>query len=239
MATLQTILDNIDRFLQFDLDNMYGESPTTQQKVDGFNWAQRTVSKLIFQYDPKITLTLTADQASYDLRNTSVVSRKVIRPYAVIINGNMLWNAAYTERGLWTLQELERMIPSWRTDSSGTPTKGVYYGNQKLLLHPAPTTAVVNAGDNYISGQYLAADMTTAQLASTPDIPEELHEAIAFCAAARLALPNLSEAEAWQRITAFNAEWRSMADDMRRENMRAIQSWGSTTGNITPDFMVM
>jgi hypothetical protein len=238
--TLQNMIDEVFTYnTSFDLDEKYLGSATTQQKVDTINKGIRTISKQIFQYDPKIALTLTADQNSYDLRNTAVVAKKVIRPYQVIINKNMLWNAAYNEYGIWTLAELERNSPSWRTDPSATPSKAVYYGNQKLILHPAPTQAIIDAGNNYISGQYLAANLTTSDLSNYADIPEELHEAVCYCAAAFVSLPNLSEQEAWQRVGAYNSEWKTYAEQMRQENMRAIQATGSTSGYANRRFMIL
>lgn len=236
-VTLTSILDLRTRNLAFDLDSAYGESETLQQQVDSVNWAIRAISARIFQYDPKITLTLTAGMADYNLRDTAVVSRKIIRPFSVCINGSMLWDASRNDYGMWTLAELERRNPSWRTDTSSIPTKAVYYGGNRLLLHPTPTADVVSAGNNFISGQYLAANLTTSDGSNSPDIPEELHEAIAYYAAAHSALPNLSENEAWQRVSAYNAEWQSSADTIRRENLRAIQSWGSTAGDYTRDYL--
>lgn len=236
---LQEILDLRTQNLRFDLDDSYGESPTAQQQVDSVNWAIRTISKHIIQFNPKITFTLTAGTAIYDLRDTNVVSSKVIKPYQVVINGNILWNAGHSEYGLWTLAELERSNPSWRTASNSTPTKAVYYGNGKILLNPPPTAEIVSAGNNYVSGQYLAADMTTGQTASSPDLPVELHESVAYLAAVKSAIPYVTEQEGWQRLQAFNAEWKAVADEVRQENKVALVSWGSTSGYAYDDFIWM
>ena len=236
---LSEIIDERARYLEYDVDDKYGSSPTTQQKVDSVNMAIRTMSKRIFQYDPMITFTLTAEQASYNIRDTAVVQRKIIRPYSVIINGNPLYNAANQEWGVWSLAELERIAPKWRTDTSGTPSKAVYYGNNKLVLHPKPTAQVVSDGNNYISGQYLAKNMTTSELAGEPDIPEELHEALAYLAAYYSALSHTSEEEGWHRLAQYNQEWQQFAEEVRRENMRAIQAVGSTSAADTRHFIWM
>lgn len=230
--TLEALLELRGNFLAFDLDDSTGggSTPTTAQKLTSVNAAIRQIAIHVQQYDPAIPLTLTADQDTYNLRSLSVVTKRVVRPYQVIVNGYPLYNAARTERGLWTLQELERVYPGWRSTDAGTPARAVQIANSKLILHPKPNSTVVSAGENYVSGTYIPPNYSDSDLATEPDLPEELHEAVAYLAAVKSALPFVSEAEGWQRLTAFNGEWAAAADEVRRDNVRLLQSWGSTSG---------
>src|SRR5689334_22558429 len=90
--TLQQIIDLRTNFLRFDLDSLYGDSETSQNQVDSVNWAMRLISRRIYQYDPKVALTLADSQQTYDLMNRvgSVVSKRVLRPMRVILNGLQL-----------------------------------------------------------------------------------------------------------------------------------------------------
>lgn len=223
--TLQQLIDLKISFQQLDLDDRDGTAPTTAQQVASVNWAIRAISRLIFQYDPSIAFTPIADQDGYDLRGTAF-SRKILRPYLVVINGNPLRTANGDDYGFWTLTEFEKIAPGWRTLTSGIPFRAAYQGT-RLWLNPKPTADVVTAAGCYVAGQYMAADMTVSDLALSPDIPEELHECLAFFAAAKASLPFLTEQEAWQRAQAINAEWQDLVGQVRRENIGQIQNFGT------------
>lgn len=217
-----------------DLDNFHGESPSASQLTDLINYGIREVSQEIYQIDPSITLTLTADQQTYDLRDVTapaVVSRKVLEPLVVIINGNPLWNAARSRYGLWSLGELQRYRPSWRADSSGTPTIAAFH-DRTLYLHAKPNAAVVSGGSNYIMGRYLAADMVNSSDDNNyPDIPEELHEAVVKVAAIFAAEPTMVPGDgAIAKLATFDKRASDSIARIRRRNMRTAQDWGSTSG---------
>lgn len=192
------------------------------------NWAIRTISIQIKQLDPSIAMTLVLDQDTYQLRNTAQFSRKVLRVYRVIINGNPLLTARGMDYGLWSYDELERKRANWRIDPEGVPVRAVPFG-QSLILNPKPSQAVLDAGGNYVMGTYLAADMLSSDGANSPDLPEELHEALAYLIAVRASMPNVTEDEGWKRLQSYSSEWSGMAEALRMENQRLIDSWGTTT----------
>lgn len=233
LADLRTLQTN---FMSLDLDNYVGESPSSSDQNTQINWALRIVSKRLFLVDSKITFTPTADAVIQSLRASGVCGKRVVEPFRVTINGNMLWNCAQREYGLWSLAELERYHPKWQTDSSGTPTIAVYKGNNELILYLPPTSAVVSAAQNYIVGQVLAPDLSGTD---TPAIPEECHECIAYVAAILAAEPVATEAEMWNRVSVFNSRWLAVIDEIASANRASMHSWGSTAGYEIADTMWM
>lgn len=221
-----------DRLLSLDLDDFYGDSPSDAQDAVSFNWAIRAIARRVCLFDPKITLTLTADVGTYDLRSLSVLSRKVVRPYYVVINGNMLLDASRRGYGMLTLGELDILNPAWRTAASGTPSRAAYHGTT-LYLDSKPNAAVVSGGSNYVGGTYLPVALTASDLSVELPLPEELHEAVCYFAAYHTSTPMASEQEAWKRLGVYAQEWQSVVEEIRRENIAQLQSWG--TGITSPN----
>lgn len=228
--TLAQTITLTEEFLAYDLDGYLGSEPTTAEMVVAINWAIRTVAKRASLYDPSIPITLVAETSTYDLRSLATAGRRIIDTSTVIVNGSMLSNAARSAYGVWSLTELERMYPRWRVATSGTPSKAVVIGT-KLVLHPPPNAACVAAGQNYVSGTYLPADMAEADVNVQLPLPIEVHEAVAYCAAVRLASPTVTEQAGMARIQNYSAEWVAAIDELARENEATLASWGSTTGS--------
>lgn len=221
--TLSTIRTMVTSFAAYDQDLYLGTSPSAADLTTLVNWAIREFSAYTFcNYDPKITLTLTADTATYDITKTTataIVSKQVLKVRRVTINGAIL-RSADGEYGLWTLPELEAFRPTYQTDESAVPRRAIELPGHKLYLHPAPTAAVVSDGDNYISGWYLPVDLVNStDDANAPDIPLEFHECIAYLAAYKGAVPNASGPDGFNRVSAFNQEWRMKAEELRRRNL--------------------
>lgn len=226
---------------KFDSDSMYGESPTDAQLVSLLNWGIQYTARFIRLYDPAVVLTLTADTAQYDLRSLSIVSKKVVRPYGVIINGNRLVNKKGDGYGVWTLGEFEREHPAWMGEAASTPVKAAFYG-KTLIVHQKPTQAIVDGGSNYISGTVLPIAKTNDSNGSTgkgtsPDLPDELHEATVWITANKNALANASEAEGWKRLGAYRADWFEIANEVRIENENQMLDWGTEQAYGTSDWM--
>lgn len=214
-------------YLGYDLDNYLGESPGEDGQNGQINRALRVISKECFLFDPKVTFTVVAGQFRYSLddRKTPVVSKRIVRPHYVTINGNKLWNADQTAYGVWGWQEFVHSNPKWEASSSGTPTKAVLFGAREVLLHLPPTAAVVSAGENFIAGQVLANDLVNdTDDPSDQGVPVEIHEAIAYLAAVYASEPNVTEQEGWVRVGRYDSQWTKMVRAIRNENRRLFDT---------------
>lgn len=234
LADLRTLMTE---FMVLDLDNSKGESPSSANQNEQLNWAYRSLCRRAFLFDPSITFTLTASTSLYNIRDitTPIVSKKVIYPKWVYINNVPLRAYNNEVRGLWTLQELERDNPMWRSVASGTPYCAVLHRYNSLRLYPAPTSGVVSAGGNYIAGTYLPVDMSGDS--DVPDLPEEFHELIAFSASIKASLPVVTEEEMWNRIKAYDGEVESMFKDFTAEQKTVLADWGTSGGYEERDYV--
>ena len=228
----------MDDFLSYDLDNVKqreGHTVTNEEKTAQLNYGVRSVSRFIKQFDPSITMTPVADQNYVDLRDvdTPAVSRKVIEASFAVVNGTVL-RRPDGSRGLYKYQEAERLFTDWRGADSGTPS-GAWQIGDKLYFNCPVSSTVVSAAENYIGGKYLAADMVWGADVA-PDIPEELHEAVAYCAAVFVAQPTVGESTAMNRTLAYRQEWQEAAKEVRRRNMRYLNDFGTTPGSAWSDF---
>lgn len=237
---LSEMITMLASLLSVDLDNRNADAAgavTSAQATADINWAIRFVSQRIYQFDPSITFTLTANTPNYNLETTTIFGKKILEARRVIINGNQLYTCDGRKYGMWTLAEVERENATWRSDAAGTPSKAFQVGTT-LWLHQKPTTAVAAAGSCYVAGQYLAADLSSStDQSNSPDIPVVLHEAVVRIAAVYAADPTATESEALARIQRY--EGRAMADMdlIARRNRRQAQDWGTTgssnMGNFT------
>lgn len=236
--TLENLRDLQTEFMVLDLDNSKGESPTTGNQNEQINWSYRAICRQVGLFDPAIVLTAVAGQALYNTRDitTPAVSKKVVEVKGVYINNNPLAKADGMTRGLWTLQELERIHPGWRSAANGTPYVALQQNYNVLRLFPAPTAAIVSSGNNFIAGTYLPPDMSNNS--DVPDLPEELHEIIAYGAAVKAALPVVTEQEMWNRIKAYSAESIDAIRDLAAMQKRLLSDWGTIGGYPTTDYIL-
>ena len=232
-----------------DLKNDYEQTlgnyrgiPTDEESTAQLNHALRIFGTKLSMLDPKVTVTLASGVMFYDLHDTTVFSRRVLKPESLIINGRILPSADGRSTSLWSLQELEQRYPAWRTTGAGTPILGAWYGNRRLIVWPAPSQAVIDAGNNYLSGQYIPGSVTASgtydpqgfnanHLDSTPDLDTTLHEPLAFLAAVLSSVPVASEQVAWSRMSQYNALWTDAVDKIARDNTNAISPFGTTRGH--------
>lgn len=231
--TGQQIL-NLMNYFGKGIPNYAGDTLTDAQALLQINRAVRLMSKKLNQWDSLIVVTLVADTRSHSLRSTTVFSRKVIKPFYLVVNGDALLDASGERPGFFTVYEADRYYPDWRTRTSGQTFAAILSGNEKITYLPPPSSTVVSAGQNYLAGTYLAADLTA--LSETPDIPEEFHECLAAMSATFAGGMN-GEGEIWNRIQAINADWPDMVMDHAQMNTNAYQDWGSTSGYAQPDYM--
>lgn len=227
-AQMQTQLADL---LQYDLDNYQGASPSATDVAEILNRAARFISKQIYQYDPSISLTTTIDDGDMDTFG-SAFGKDVLEVKRVIINGVPL-KAADGSIGMWTLQEVERSYPQWRTATNGLP-RVAFQVNRTLYLYPKPAAAYSNS---YVAGQYLCATLSGSDTALSYDLPDELHPAVVEMAAVYAANPTVSEPEGLQRLERFAANAGFDLKQERRRNMRLAQSAGTTPGSSVPRFL--
>lgn len=229
-------------FMSLDLDNFRGESPTDGQKTEQVNRAYRLVAKRCALYDPRIPMTLVEDVFRMPKRHAGTGSalwstfftKRLLRVHYVTISGNPLYTYDRSCYGLWTMQELFESYPSWQGASADTPGIAVDLGTH-LLVHAKPSAAAAALTTHYVAGHYIPADMSAD--GDQPDLPEEIHEAIAFMGAEYAAKAIITEPEMWQRVQAFSAEAFDLIEDIRRENLVAISDFGTMGTEIYPDWV--
>ena len=211
--------------------------------AEALDWSMKLLAQKCAFYDPRIPFTLTADTAEYRLNSSTAFTRKIVKPYSVVVNSNPLYDASRFRAGLWTINELNQIYSQWRTDSSGTPIAAVVYSG-KLRLHPAPNADVVSAGNCFVEGEIIpgwiktdgsysasgAAGLNNAgtwDLTAEPDLPEQYHELLAVLAAIKLAQPEADSEQAWATLNTYNADLAVQAERLEAENKAQISAWGS------------
>lgn len=238
--TVAQLIQRVKDLAAFDLSNFLMTTDGTisdANVVIQLNEAQRRISTRIEQFDHSIVTTLVDGTANYDLRNTAVFAKAIVKPLFVVINGNPLYDASGRDFGMWSLNELQRANPNFRSDTAGTPTRACWYGNTKMTLNAPPSAAVVSAARNYVAGTYLPSDMNASLTSATPDLPVELHEALAVKTTVWAAISATSKAEGWTRLKALDAWADETIERVRDENISNLNDWGSTQGYHIPDYM--
>lgn len=227
----------MDDFMSLDLDNFRGETPTDNEKTEQINRAYRLIAKRCALYDPRIPFTLAADTYRYALHGTDYATyftKRVVVPYYVTIEGYPLYNARQDDYGFWTMQELFSAYPTWQSDASATPRIAVNLGSS-ILVYPKPSSASAALATHYIAGTYIPVDLSTD--GSIPDLPEEIHECLAFAAAEYAAKPVAVESEMWKRIAEFRGEWSDIVEDIRQTNLNAINAPSTFQTETYPDVL--
>lgn len=236
---------NLQELLNRTRDYVAGRSYRGPTLSDGdivveLNHGLRALGSRLKMYDPSVTLTLTSGVGIYNVQDTAVVSKIVLEPHSVTVNGNMLWDSHGRARSVQSLQELEEYRPGWRTLDSGTPDIAVWYGSHSLLLSASPTATVASSGNCYISGQvypgarpasggYYPTGFESTDLTSVPDLDYGLHDCLCYMASQYLLYPVSTDQVIWARIQAYNSEWVGIAESIRRVNERAVSPFGINT----------
>lgn len=235
LSELRTALQNALAYL----DNSVVD-PTGPQLTDQINHAIREVGRRLYLYDARITLDLSSpitntNSAQFDMRDTDVVSRKVIEPHVV-------WISEYALRdyegkpGMLALNQLNTLRPKWPTESSGTTSYAVNLGNGRLLLSPPPAGTETNC---FISGTYMPADMVHGEDdAEEPDIPEELHEYLAWFAAADAAEPTTTTPDQISIINRYLGRANALIDEIAMANRNAVEGPWTDGGDAYPGFIL-
>jgi hypothetical protein len=232
MATLAELRTLLTDLLTYDLDNV--KAAQTDGAVSAanltaqLNWAATTLGRRLYLYDPKVTWTASASEASYNLDSTSIFSKRLWKIMGVWVNGIPLWNRDRSGQGPWAMSELDETYPLWRDADDGVPCLWVS-NSGKLLVYPPPTAAVVSDAKNYVSGLIVPNFLTTTtdDAKVYTDIPFHLHEAIAYLAAGRAASPVASEQSAWERLKVYAYEMAKEIEETARQNRRELIDIGT------------
>jgi hypothetical protein len=220
-----------------DLANHLGTTPTDAQLVPYINWAVRLIARRIKQLSINLPITLVAGQNTYSLNGISpATSSQVTRIHRCYINNYPLKKANRQNPGLWSFDEIERFNPSYKSADNGTPVGAAQVGNS-LVLYPAPDASTVSGGNNFLVAEYLPDDLSTTDLTQSPDLPLELHEAIAYLAANRVAIPQITEAESLARMQLYNQLAYEAIDYVKKQNEASIQDFGTKFGYRHSRFM--
>jgi hypothetical protein len=222
-VTLSEIRTLITQFTNLDLASVEQESPTATQLTARVNEVvRRFAAYTLCCYHPKLTLTLSTGVDLYSLRSLSIVQKRIVKPYSVILNTLQLYRPDGVQPGFWSMTDFERACPGWRTYGNGTPTRAILLPNNQLLLSQPPDATAV-AATNYINGHYLPNDLVNgADEANEPDIPAEFHMALAWMAADLYTYPNATENSMWVRLKAFRNDWGSDIERLKLESSNRL-----------------
>jgi hypothetical protein len=172
-------------------------------------------------YQHSISFVLTAGTAEYDGRSRTIFGARILRPRTVTINGSTLVRRDGKQYGLWTIAELQRERPAFRTLGNAVPTIAVWLHTNKLYLSAPPDGAYT--GLNFVEGWTIPDVLVNGQDDDEElPVPEEDQPAVIRLALAFGALPNVAENEAWTRLQANDLWWRAHAEKRRRENLNAF-----------------
>jgi hypothetical protein len=223
--TLQALIDHVADLLSYDLDNFQADSSiavTSADSIEQVNWAYRLFCTRLYMHETSVTFTIVEDQEEYDLFDltTPVVSKRVIKPLSVYVNGVTLKDLN-GRPGVWSFPEFEENFRSWRSYDAATPTKAVILPNNKMLLSPKPD-ATAAAYTCYISGQVLPADLASGDLATEIPLDPRLHEALAHMVAYKVATPTATEEDSWRRLREFKSDSMNVLETLSKENKRRM-----------------
>src|SRR5687768_14858782 len=102
--TLAQKITLLGDLLSADLKNYEGNAPSNAEATVQLNWSSRLIGLYTHVFDPVVTLTLD-EVLKHDIRDVTapaVVTRKMVRVYKVVVNGNPLYEADGREIGLWS-----------------------------------------------------------------------------------------------------------------------------------------
>lgn len=235
LATLQQLVS--DAVLA--QDTARGESPRLSDITTWVNWAYRVIARRC-NLTARIGITLTASQLEYNIGDTSCTAVQIIEPYLVYINNGgsteSLWDCSSDAKGIWTYDEMDRENPAFLTAPAGTPISAYFYNYNKLGIYPPPTSTVAAYSGHAVYGRYLPAAL--ASPSDVPDLPPEIHEAIAWLAAVFAITPTVTEENGWTRLKEYNSYWAEVIAGVSDQNQRTLESGGTTTESYFNDFVI-
>lgn len=244
--TTSALINRVRALCVYDLDlvptiDVSGEpvEATDADMVGFINDAQDRLAKDAPIFDPAIPLTMpviTSGPCTLNLSSSTVCTRRVWKVMDVILNGLMLYNAAGSSKGPWSLAELEGRFPQWRTDAPGMPLRWVRLSDRSIVLHVAPDGSQSATG-NFISGHVLPARLDDSAPTIESEMPEELHEHIAKMAAALISEPVATEGRQLAKVQKWQAEAQGAAIEVGARDRSAMSPLGSTSGRNSTRFL--
>lgn len=225
-----------------DLVESFGNttSPTDAQIIPFINWAIRSIARRTKQIKAYIPITLVADQNTYNLNGGGLVAaalaNQITKIHRVYINNSVMNKPDGRTAGMWAYNEIERYNPNYRTATSGQPVAAAQFGNN-LILYPAPSSTVASGTGNFCVAEYLPTDLTISDLANSPDLPNELHEAVAYLAAIRISTPQITEDESYKRLATYTGYINETIETVKKQNEASIFDFGSTFAYNRPRYI--
>lgn len=213
---------------------------TEPQQLFYLNWATREFARRAERWNPKIVFTIVAGTDIYLLRNTATFAKRMVQVDGVVINGLPLC-APDGREGMWSYPYFKSQFPKWRADAQSTPKRAMLMPSDSLLLNPPPTQAVIDAGNNYVSGTVLPDIVTHATIGNQVDIEEDLHEYVPYLMVVAASIGTADEALAWQRMSAMRGEVESVLAEVKRRNanLRTAFDMPSNEGFGQEDILCM
>lgn len=223
-----------------DIANSLGENPTDAQLIPYVNWAIRSIARKVKQIGIYLPITLTAGTSTYNLNAgtgiATTVASQITRIHRVYIGNQVMNKADRFSPGMWSYNEIERFDPKYRSAASGQPIAAAQFGNN-LVLYPAPSSTVASGSGNYLVAEYLPPSLTISDLSNSPDLPVELHEAVAYLAAIKVAAPQITEGESYQRLQLYNSFINESIQEVKKQNENTLADFGSRFGWSRPKWI--
>ncbi len=224
-----------------DLVESFGNStsPTDAQIIPYINWAIRSIARKTKQIKAYIPINLIANQNTYSLNGGGIASTsqvsQITKVHRVFIDNSVMNKPDGRTPGVWAYNEIERYDPNYRAATSGQPIAAAQLANN-LILYPAPTLGITS-GTNFMVAEYLPPDLTISDLNNSPDLPVELHEAVAYLAAIRISTPQITEQESYQRLATYQGYLNETIEAVKKQNEASIWDTGSTFAYKRPRYI--
>lgn len=212
----------------------YRGTPDDLDVADWLDWGLELIGQYTYPFDPMISWTPQADTRIYDLQDTDVFGKKIVRPLDVTYNGVLLTNLAGDRRSGITYMELSEFLPSYQTTPSGTPTRWAFVGNNKLVLTP-PMASSESPTNNFVSGRYIPGAILSdgtyepdgfseayTDGGSVPDVPDILVPVLVDLAVMMATDPVVSGADAWQRTMKMHTQAQRHIQMVASQNKNAM-----------------
>lgn len=216
--TLAELRTELTQLLAYDLDNKAGDIPAASQLNAQINDALRTVSRAAFLVRQNIALTLPGNEWRFNLHTLTPTPVTVLRIY----NAGVPFLDYLGRPGVLTQPELAADYPMAESGLiTGIPDKAAQ-SDQYLTFNRKPATNVPLILTAQVEATPLTAD------GQEPDLPEWMHQAIAYQAAFEAAIPQVETEAGTARIQSYLQLAMSRIQDEAARN-RTLWGMGSET----------